>query len=45
MKSPFPEMDPFIEGNNWSSFRHNVITEMQRQLVDQLPRRYLIEVE
>ncbi len=38
-------MDPFIEGYDWSSFSSNALGQLQRQLVDQLPSRYLIEVE
>ncbi|NJC27562.1 DUF4058 family protein [Neolewinella antarctica] len=45
MKSPFPGMDPFIESYKWSTFHVNAITQIQRQLIEQLPERYLIEVE
>lgn len=45
MQSPFPGMDPFIEGYKWSTFHVNMITQIQRQLIDQLPAQYLLEVE
>ncbi|MEO0732447.1 MAG: DUF4058 family protein, partial [Bacteroidota bacterium] len=45
MKSPFPGMDPFIEGRFWQDFHVSFIVEMKRQLVPQLPDEYELLAE
>src|SRR5205809_479340 len=42
MKSPFPGMDPFIEGCGlWGDFHHSLIQEIKRDLNNHLPEKYL----
>ena len=44
MKSPFPGMDPFIEGCGlWSDFDTKLIGEIERMLAVTLPERYFIQ--
>ena len=45
MPSPFPGMDPFIEGQKWSDFHHGVIEEIRAVLIPQVRPRYVVEVE
>src|SRR5438445_12641401 len=45
MPSPFPGMDPFIEGQKWSDFHHGVIEEIRAALIPQVRPRYVVEVE
>ncbi len=40
MPSPFPGMDPYLEGLPWRGFRHDLFTEIRRQLVPKLLPRY-----
>src|SRR5262249_24416853 len=43
MKSPFPGMDPFIEGSGlWEDFHDDLIAEIKRVLAERLPRGYLV---
>src|SRR5262249_35172808 len=43
MKSPFPGMNPFIEGSGlWEDFHGDLIAEIKRVLAEQLPRGYLV---
>jgi hypothetical protein len=41
MPSPFPGMDPFLEGSLWGSVHHQLIAEIARQLVPLLRTRYI----
>jgi hypothetical protein len=44
MKSPFPGMDPFIEGCGlWADFHTKLIGEIERRLAVTLPERYFIQ--
>ena len=43
--SPFPGMDPFIEGYGWASFHLNFIANAMRNLAPRLPERYTIAAE
>jgi hypothetical protein len=44
MKSPFPGMDPFVEGCGlWSDFHTKLIGEIERALAVTLPERYFIQ--
>jgi Protein of unknown function (DUF4058) len=43
MKSPFPGMDPFIEGCGlWGDFHDALIQEIKNALGEHLPERYLV---
>jgi hypothetical protein len=45
MKSPFPGMDPFIEGQDlWGDFHDNFVIEIQRTIQRQLPPEYVARV-
>ncbi|MFA0750317.1 MAG: hypothetical protein SLRJCFUN_000720, partial [Candidatus Fervidibacter sp.] len=41
MPSPFPGMDPFIEGQRWEHFHGEFIYEIHRTLMPQLVPRYI----
>lgn len=43
--SPFPGMDPFIEGYGWSSFHLNFISTIMRFLAPKLPEQYTLGAE
>jgi Protein of unknown function (DUF4058) len=45
MPSPFPGMDPYLEGPAWDSFHAQFIDELGRQLVPKLRPKYLARVE
>ena len=45
MPSPFPGMDPFLEGPRWPDFHHEFISALRAQLVPQVRPRYVIHVE
>jgi hypothetical protein len=45
MSSPFPGMDPFIEGQRWSSFHHSVLEVIAEALVPHVRPRYVVDVE
>lgn len=45
MPSPFPGMDPFIEGDCWRDFHTRLITALSEVLIDQLRPRYVVHVE
>jgi hypothetical protein len=40
MSSPFPGMDPYLEGVRWPGFHHDLATEIKRQLLPRLLPRY-----
>lgn len=43
MKSPFPGMDPFIEGCGlWGDFHNSLIAEIHRTLADAVSDRYIV---
>jgi len=43
MKSPFPGMDPFIEGSGlWEGFHNHLINAIAESLADRIPHRYLV---
>jgi hypothetical protein len=45
MNSPFPGMDPFIEGCGlWGDFHDRLIIEITNSLCDSAPERYLVRV-
>ena len=41
MPSPFPGMDPYLEGDNWTSFHTHFATEIARQLTPKLRPKYV----
>ncbi len=45
MPSPFPGMDPFIEGQRWRDFHTRFITVVGELLMDRVRPRYVVEVE
>jgi hypothetical protein len=45
MPSPFPGMDPFIEGQVWKDFHHAFIGEARATLIPQVRPRYVVRVE
>ena len=45
MPSPFPGMDPFIEGQAWKGFHTRFIAVLSEILVAQLRPRYVVQIE
>ena len=45
MPSPFPGMDPFIEGQRWEAFHTMFIVGIQEVLMPQLVPRYIATIE
>ena len=45
MPSPFPGMDPFIEGQRWRDFHTRYITVLGEFLTPQVRPRYVVDVE
>lgn len=45
MPSPFPGMDPYIEGWIWGDFHLSFITALRAQLNANLPKRYVANTE
>lgn len=45
MPSPFPGIDPFIEGQDWEGFHHHLIEELHQRLVPCLRPKYIVRVE
>ena len=41
MPSPFPGMDPYLEGPSWMSFHGQFIAEIARQLAPRLRPKYV----
>jgi hypothetical protein len=41
MPSPFPGMDPYLEGSQWTSVHTELSVEIARQLATRLPPRYV----
>lgn len=42
MPSPFPGMDPYLEGSLWTTVHSNLIEEIGRQLAPKLRPKYLV---
>ncbi len=40
MPSPFPGMDPYLEGEMWQEFHETLAAEIRSQLLAQLPANY-----
>lgn len=45
MPSPFPGMDPFIEGQEWEDFLHHLIEGLHAAIVPRVRPRYVVRVE
>ncbi len=45
MPSPFPGMDPFIEGQRWEAFHAMFIVGIQETLMPQLVPSYIATIE
>ncbi len=45
MPSPFPGMDPFVEGQRWRDFHTSYITVIREMLTPNVRPRYVVEVE
>ncbi len=45
MPSPFPGMDPYLEGTNWMPFHSQLNAEIARQLAPRIRPRYVARVE
>src|SRR5258708_5664453 len=45
MPSPFPGMDPFIEGRSWAHFHHFLISCLADRVMPRIRPRYAIRVE
>ncbi len=45
MASPFPGMDPYLEGYLWPDVHHALASEIRRQLVPHLGARYVARIE
>lgn len=45
MPSPFPGLDPFIEGQTWADFHHALIEVIREALLLQTRPRYVVRVE
>jgi hypothetical protein len=44
-KSPFPGMDPYLEGELWSEFHHRLANQISTQLMAVLPSNYVALLE
>jgi hypothetical protein len=44
MKSPFPGMDPYIEGNRWGDFHATFIPCWREAIEDQLPEGFVADI-
>jgi len=40
-KSPFPGMDPYLEGEMWQEFHHTLAHQIRMQLMKTMPSRYV----
>lgn len=45
MPSPFPGMDPYLEGYLWPDFHHRLATEITRQLTPRIRPRYVARLD
>lgn len=41
MPSPFPGMDPYLEGDLWQEFHDTLLNEIRRYLLSVLPKKYV----
>ena len=45
MSSPFPGMDPWLEGHVWPDVHHDLATRIKEQLVPQVVPKYFVRIE
>ena len=45
MNSPFPGMDPWLEGHVWPDLHHDLATKFKEQLVSQVVPKYFVRIE
>src|SRR5437870_4686090 len=45
MPSPFPGMDPYLEGPRWHGFHYQMCAEINRQLTPKIGPKYVALVE
>lgn len=45
MPSPFPGMDPYLEGHLWPDVHHALASEIRRQIVSRASTRYVARIE
>ena len=45
MKSPFPGMDPYIEGQRWPDFHHELLSSIRARLVPKVLPDYFVNIE
>ena len=45
MTSPFPGMDPYLEGYLWPDFHHDLATAIKIQLAPQISPKYVARIE
>jgi len=45
MPSPFPGMDPYLEGSGWSSIHHQLSDEVARYLTPRLRPNYIVQTK
>jgi len=45
MQSPFPGMDPYLEGADWSDFHNSLAYVLKRMLVQQVTPDYVVRLE
>ena len=45
MRSPFPGVDPFLEGQKWSGFHTLLIAALQESMTRRVAPRYVVDVE
>lgn len=45
MKSPFPGMDPWLEGHVWPDVHHDLATRFKEQIVPQVVPKYFVRIE
>ncbi len=45
MPSPFPGMDPYLEGYLWPDVHHRLASQISRQLAPQVQPKYVARLE
>ncbi len=45
MKSPFPGMNPWLEGYLWADLHHELASSIRRQLAPQVKPKYLVRID
>ena len=45
MSSPFPGMDPYLEGDLWTTVHSQLAAEIARQLAPKIAPRYVARTE